>query len=107
MKSSFTKYSKSLAGSYENFNFENQLSVNVWTGGLLWSDNKSRSVGVINMRNRPTKIEFEKKLDEVVCVIRDAIINHFYELGSFLPSEKQLAKQFNMSNNSIRKALEL
>lgn len=59
------------------------------------------------MRTRPTKEQFLKQLNEITAVIRHEIMNGKYAAGTFLPSEKRLAERFDMSNNSIRKALEI
>lgn len=59
------------------------------------------------MRIRPTKQQFEKQLKAVASVLRQEIMEGKHEAGSFLPSEKQLAQRFDMSNNSVRKALQM
>lgn len=57
-------------------------------------------------KRRPTKEQFQKQLEEMVASIRKAIIEGQYQPGQYLPPEKQLEKQFDLSNNSVRIALE-
>ncbi|BFH60825.1 extracellular solute-binding protein [Paenibacillus azoreducens] len=51
---------------------------------------------------RPT---FQERMDHFVNVIRTDILNDIRQEGTYLPSESTLAKQFQLSNKSIRKGL--
>lgn len=53
--------------------------------------------------DRPT---FQERLDHFVNVIRTDILNGIRQEGTYLPSESTLAKQFQLSNKSIRKGLD-
>ncbi|GIO66348.1 extracellular solute-binding protein [Paenibacillus sp. FSL M7-1455] len=53
--------------------------------------------------DRPT---FQERLDHFVNVIRTDILNGIRQEGTYLPSESALAKQFQLSNKSIRKGLD-
>lgn len=58
------------------------------------------------MRDRPTKEQFIAKLEWMTTTLKDEIRDRVYQPGEYLPSEKALAKQYELSNNSVRKALE-
>lgn len=58
------------------------------------------------MRIRPTKEEFEKKLEQMIRTLQDEIMSGMYKADTYLPSEKSLVKRFRMGNNSIRRGLE-
>ncbi|MDF2721272.1 MAG: GntR family transcriptional regulator [Paenibacillus sp.] len=49
---------------------------------------------------------FHLRLNEMVEQLRDGIRNGTYMQGSYLPTEKALAKQFGLSNKTVRKGLE-
>ncbi|WP_136608525.1 extracellular solute-binding protein [Paenibacillus dokdonensis] len=53
--------------------------------------------------DRPT---FHERLDHFVNVIRTDILNGIRQEGTYLPSESALAKQYQLSNKSIRKGLD-
>lgn len=59
------------------------------------------------MKNRPTSEQFREQLTSMVEWIRSEIRNGAYAEGGRLPSEKELAAKYGLSNNSIRKGLEL
>lgn len=59
------------------------------------------------MKNRPTSEQFREQLNDLVETLRGEIRNGTYAGGGQLPSEKQLAARFGLSNNSVRKGLEL
>lgn len=58
------------------------------------------------MRKRRTNEQFQEQLDRVVQTLHEQIIDGTYAPGEYLPSEKALAAQFQLSNNSVRKGLE-
>ncbi|MDI4645937.1 extracellular solute-binding protein [Cohnella hashimotonis] len=49
---------------------------------------------------------FQERLDYFVNVIRTDIINGIRQDGTYLPAESALAKQYQLSNKSIRKGLD-
>lgn len=49
---------------------------------------------------------FHLRLNEMVEQLRDGIRNGTYMQGTYLPTEKTLAKQFGLSNKTVRKGLE-
>ncbi|SDC95701.1 multiple sugar transport system substrate-binding protein [Paenibacillus sp. UNCCL117] len=59
------------------------------------------------MTRRPSRRTFRPRLDEMVSSIRKNIITGTIEPDQFLPSEKQLAEQYGLSVQSVRKGLEL
>jgi multiple sugar transport system substrate-binding protein len=50
---------------------------------------------------------FPSRLNEMVEQLRGEIAHGKYKPGAFLPPEKTLAKQFRLSNKSVRKGLEM
>ncbi|MFD0958546.1 extracellular solute-binding protein [Paenibacillus chungangensis] len=58
------------------------------------------------MTNKSDKRSFHERLTHFVHVIRTEIRNGIRQEGSYLPSESMLAKQFHLSNKSIRKGLD-
>ncbi|GAA3412682.1 extracellular solute-binding protein [Paenibacillus hodogayensis] len=59
------------------------------------------------MERRPSRKTFRPRLDEMVSSIRNNIITGNLEPGQYLSSEKQLAEQYGLSVQSVRKGLEL
>ncbi|SMF90037.1 multiple sugar transport system substrate-binding protein [Paenibacillus uliginis N3/975] len=59
------------------------------------------------MNEESDKLSFQEKLDRMVHSLRSEIINGIRKPGAFLPSESALAKQFKISNKTVRKGLEL
>lgn len=59
------------------------------------------------MDRRPSRKLFRPRLDEMVTSIRNQIITGTLEPEQYLPSEKQLAEQYGLSVQSVRKGLEL
>lgn len=59
------------------------------------------------MKNRPTSEQFREQLASMVDWLRSEIRRGTYPEGSRLPSEKELAAKYDLSNNSIRKGLEM
>ncbi|MDF2719242.1 MAG: hypothetical protein K0R28_6167, partial [Paenibacillus sp.] len=49
---------------------------------------------------------FRSRLNEMVEQLREGIINGKYGKGTYLPPEKTLAKQFGLSNKTVRQGLE-
>ncbi|MEF3311351.1 extracellular solute-binding protein [Paenibacillus sp. GYB004] len=58
------------------------------------------------MRNRPTNEQFLQQLRDMVDGLRESIRGGAFPDGEYLPSEKELAAKFGLSNNSVRKGLE-
>ncbi|MBB6635972.1 extracellular solute-binding protein [Cohnella thailandensis] len=58
------------------------------------------------MSYKSDRPSFQERLDHFVSVIRTEIINGIRQEGTYLPAESALAKQFQLSNKSIRKGLE-
>lgn len=63
-------------------------------------------IGEMYMTNKSDKRSFHERLGHFVHVIRTEIRNGIRQEGSYLPSESMLAKQFQLSNKSIRKGLD-
>ena len=59
------------------------------------------------MKRKPTNEQFQKQLDQMVQTLRDEIEQGVYRPGQYLPSEHHLSKRFGMSNNSVRKGLDI
>ncbi|MFK7693666.1 extracellular solute-binding protein [Paenibacillus sp. HJGM_3] len=59
------------------------------------------------MTRRPSRTTFRVRLDEMVSSIRKSIITGSIEPDQYLPSEKQLAEQYGLSVQSVRKGLDL
>ncbi|KKO51078.1 ABC transporter substrate-binding protein [Paenibacillus sp. DMB20] len=59
------------------------------------------------MSNKPDRITFQKRLDDMVGTLRREIIAAKRPAGDYLPSELALAEQFLLSKKSVRKGLEL
>ncbi|MBN2984904.1 MULTISPECIES: extracellular solute-binding protein [Cohnella] len=58
------------------------------------------------MSYKSDRPSFQERLDHFVSVLRMEILNGIRQEGTYLPSESALAKQFNLSNKSIRKGLD-
>lgn len=63
-------------------------------------------IGELYMSDKLERLSFQERLDHFVSVIRTEIINGIRQEGTYLPAESALAKQFELSNKSIRKGLE-
>jgi multiple sugar transport system substrate-binding protein len=59
------------------------------------------------MSSRPSRSTFRLRLDEMVTTLRDEMITGKRETGEYLPSEMDLADQFQLSKNSVRKGLDI
>ncbi|WP_054956795.1 extracellular solute-binding protein [Paenibacillus dakarensis] len=59
------------------------------------------------MNKESVKLSFQQKLDRMIGMIRLEILNGSRSPGSFLPSESSLAKQFQISNKTVRKGLDV
>lgn len=59
------------------------------------------------MSNKPSRATFHIRLNEFVTILRNEIVAGKWGLGEFLPSEKTFAKQYELSNQSVRKGLEV
>jgi multiple sugar transport system substrate-binding protein len=58
------------------------------------------------MKAKPTNKQFQLELDQMADELRRDIHNGTFPANSFLPSESELAKRFQLSNKSIRKGME-
>lgn len=58
------------------------------------------------MSYKSDRPSFQDRLDHFVNVLRTDIITGIKQEGTYLPSESALAKQFELSNKSIRKGLD-
>lgn len=59
------------------------------------------------MSIRPSRKTFHARFEEMVKTVRSQLVSGHYEPGQFLPTVDQLAKQFDISINSVRKGLDL
>ncbi|NMO95762.1 extracellular solute-binding protein [Paenibacillus lemnae] len=59
------------------------------------------------MSNKPDRITFQKRLEDMVGTLRREIITRVKPAGDYLPSELALAEQYKLSKKSVRKGLEL
>lgn len=59
------------------------------------------------MREKASRKTFRARLQAMVEQLRGAIIEGAYPVGDYLPSESSLAERFQLSNNSVRKGLDL
>ncbi|WNQ12342.1 extracellular solute-binding protein [Paenibacillus aurantius] len=59
------------------------------------------------MKNRPTRIQFQIKLDDMVRVLSGDIEREVLKPGDYLPAESELGEKFGLSRNSVRKGLDL
>ncbi|MDF2671485.1 MAG: GntR family transcriptional regulator [Paenibacillus sp.] len=58
------------------------------------------------MMNRPDRVTFKKRQEEMLASIRSDIDSGILLPGDLIPSEQELSKQFQLSRNSVRGALE-
>lgn len=58
------------------------------------------------MNNKSGRQSFHERLDRFVGKLRTEILSGTRQAGSYLPSESTLAKQFQLSNKSVRRGLE-
>ncbi|WP_409342088.1 extracellular solute-binding protein [Paenibacillus sp. MBLB4367] len=58
------------------------------------------------MTEKPKRTTFRNRMEEMAASLREDIITGRRTAGDYLPSESSLAEQFQLSRNSIRKALE-
>ncbi|TMV52209.1 extracellular solute-binding protein [Paenibacillus mesophilus] len=59
------------------------------------------------MENRNSRKTFRSRLDELVHTLREEIVTGHRIPGEFLPSEREFSKQYQLSNLTVRKGLEL
>lgn len=59
------------------------------------------------MGKRPSRLTFQSRLDEMVGILRNEIRSGKRVDGEFLPPEKDMATQYQLSNQSVRKGLEV
>lgn len=59
------------------------------------------------MAEKPSRKTFRVRLDEMVDLLREDILTGRLGVDKYLPSEAELGKQFQLSNNSVRKGLEV
>lgn len=59
------------------------------------------------MNTRASRKTFRQRLDEMTGQLRKDILNGIYAPGAYLPSERLLAEQFRLSNNTVRQGLSL
>lgn len=57
-------------------------------------------------KNKPSRKTFQRRLDEMVELLRKDILSGKIPADKFLPSEAELGKLYQLSNNSVRKGLE-
>lgn len=57
------------------------------------------------MSNRPTRSEFQTRMDEMVRNIKEQIVEGRIKPGDYLPSESELGERYRISRNSVRRAL--
>ncbi|TNJ65196.1 extracellular solute-binding protein [Paenibacillus hemerocallicola] len=59
------------------------------------------------MAEKPSRKTFRVRLDEMVDLLREEIWSGKLGVDKYLPSEAELGKQFQLSNNSVRKGLDV
>lgn len=59
------------------------------------------------MGNKQSRTTFRSRLDELITALREEIVTGQRAAGEFLPSEKQFAELYNLSNQSVRKGLDV
>lgn len=59
------------------------------------------------MSQKPDRVTFQSRFDEMIQTLRREIIRSERPPGSYLPSELSLAEHYNLSKKSVRKALDL
>lgn len=75
--------------------------------GVVDEKSEKYELGVRVMRAKPTQEQFQLQLQAMIATLKERIIAGDYKQGDYLPSEKRLAAEFGMSNNSIRQGLEV
>ncbi|MEY9094580.1 extracellular solute-binding protein [Paenibacillus sp. RC84] len=59
------------------------------------------------MSNKPDRITFQTRFEEMVGTLRKEILSSIRPAGDYLPSELALADQYLLSKKSVRKALDI
>ncbi|TMV47327.1 extracellular solute-binding protein [Paenibacillus mesophilus] len=59
------------------------------------------------MSEKASRKTFRIRLEAMIQQLRSSIIEGTYSVGEYLPAESLLAKQYELSNNSVRKGLEV
>ncbi|GIP34814.1 extracellular solute-binding protein [Paenibacillus sp. J2TS4] len=59
------------------------------------------------MSHKPSRTTFRARLDEMVRTLRNDIVSGKLSIGQYLPSERVLAIDFQLSKNSVRQGLDL
>ncbi|TLS54071.1 extracellular solute-binding protein [Paenibacillus antri] len=59
------------------------------------------------MSDKQSRKTFRHRLEEMISKIREQILSGHYAVGDYLPSELDLSTAFQLSNNSIRKGLDV
>ncbi|WP_449600523.1 extracellular solute-binding protein [Paenibacillus sp. Marseille-Q9583] len=59
------------------------------------------------MNNKSGRHSFRERLDHMVGKIRTDILSGVLQPGAYLPAESMLAKQFELSNKSVRRGLDV
>lgn len=59
------------------------------------------------MGNKPSRKTFRIRFNKLINTLRQEIMSGKRQVGDYLPSEMALAEQFQLSKNSVRKALEV
>lgn len=59
------------------------------------------------MNNKSGRQSFRERLDHMVDKLRTDILSGIIQPGAFLPAESLLAKQFGLSNKSVRRGLDV
>lgn len=57
------------------------------------------------MLSKPYRSTFRERMDRMVVGLRNDILGGKWPVGAFLPFEIELGKQYQLSKNSVRKAL--
>lgn len=63
-------------------------------------------VELMDISTPPTRKTFGDRLRRMIDSLRNDILNRTYKPGDYLPSEKTLVEQFQLSNKSVRKGLD-
>lgn len=58
------------------------------------------------MKRKPTNEQLTLQLEQMTNILRQEIIDGYYGIGDYLPSEAVLSKRFKLSNKSLRRGLE-
>lgn len=59
------------------------------------------------MPDKQSRKTFRHRLDEMINKLREQILSGHYSVGDYLPSEMDLSSSYQLSNNSIRKGLDV